>query len=113
VSFRESATGSLGKKHALVSKLHLGPLAPDLGELLDRLEGDARRLLKDLSRAREVGLGLVLGRATLLVELGKGNVERVERAGRLARVDRLKRLGVRRDDLRAIMVSAPRRTTGR
>jgi hypothetical protein len=79
---------------ALVPDLHLGPLAPDLGELVDAFEGDGDGLFKDLARRFEVGfgaIGLGEGDAALLEKLGVGDEEAGEAARRLARADRLDR----------------------
>ena len=78
---------SWGSGHyALGTNLHLGPLAPDLGELVHGLEVDFRRLQQDLTSAVEVLLGLASG-PTLFVELREVNIQSVEVGGSSARID--------------------------
>jgi hypothetical protein len=68
------------KWDSLIPQLHLRPLAPRLGELVDRLVGHLDGFVEDLSRRLEIGLVPRLARrcvlrATFLVKLGKGDVE--------------------------------------
>ena len=60
-------------QYALGTNLHLGPLAPDLGELVHGLEVDLGRLVEDLASAVQVALGLASG-PTFLIELGEVDV---------------------------------------
>mmetsp|Transcript_50121 Transcript_50121/g.145341 ORF Transcript_50121/g.145341 Transcript_50121/m.145341 type:complete len:541 (+) Transcript_50121:926-2548(+) len=73
-----------------VPQLHLHPLAPDGGEVVDGAEAHVRRLLEDDPRVLQVVVGLV--------ELGEGRPERPEPALGLLRVHGHDRLGEAPDD---------------
>lgn len=81
------------RRHALVPQLHLGPLTPNLREILDGLEIDFRRFLEDFPRAFNVPFSLASSSA-VLIEFGKVDEEAVKVRSCFSRADSLDGIGV-------------------
>ena len=70
---REFEPDKLPSSNLLVTNLHLCPLTPNFGELIDGLEVDLGSLVKDLACAIKIGFGFSFCPA-LFVELRKVDV---------------------------------------
>lgn len=73
-------------EHSLMSDFQLCPFTPYFGQVVNRLEIDLCRLLKNLPSVVQVWFSLVRC-STFLVKLGKVDVKPVEVCGRSARID--------------------------
>ena len=60
-----------------MAHFHFGPLAPDLGQVLDILEVDFGSFLEHLTGTNYVGFCFACSSA-LFVELGEGDIQAVE-----------------------------------